>query len=254
MQALFTEPAPATAPAAAAPAAPAPVALVATTPVTLRAAHEALGHISVHRLDKIAATVQGLSLVRHSQHDLDTFKCIDCAAVKQPRAPRPSGPHDPVAKKFGIHCMVDVIGPLPPSRRQHRYLIVFVDAMGAGRTFALRSTADSSTALDAWARVWQSNTSTRPTIQMDQASYLSGGNFQAQLIKLGWHQTWSPPYAHSLAGRVERMNRLLLDRVRPVLYSANLSAAFWVEASANAAWLTFRQVTTRPVAVRADAR
>jgi hypothetical protein len=60
--------------------------------------------------------------------------------------------------------------------------------MGAVRTFALRSTADSSTALDAWARVWQSDTSTRPTFQMDQASYFDGGNLQAQLIKLGWHR------------------------------------------------------------------
>jgi hypothetical protein len=89
--------------------------------------------------------------------------------------------------------MVDVIGPLliPPSRRQHRYLIVLVDAMGAVRTFALRSTADSSTALDAWARVWQSNTSTRPTIQIFKG------------IVLVWrqltHQAWSPPYAHSTA-------------------------------------------------------
>jgi len=255
VQAQGTEHAPAPAPDALAPtpaatesAVPVPAALVATTPLTLRAAHEALGHISVHRLSSIAATVQGLSLARHTKQDLDEFRCIDCAAGKQPRAPRPSGPHDPVATKFGVHCMVDVIGPLPPSRRHYRYLIVFIDAMGALRTFALRSTADSSTALDAWARVWQSNTSTRPTIQMDQASYFSGGNFQAQLIKLGWHQTWSPPYAHSLAGRVERMNRLLLDRVRPMLYGANLSAAFWVEASAYAAWLTFRQVTTRGTA------
>jgi hypothetical protein len=116
MQALLTEHAPALTPhalpAASAPTVPAPVAFVATTPVTLGAAHEALGHISVHRLDKIAATVQGLSLARHTKRDLDEFRCIDCAAGKQPRAPRPSGPHDPVATKLGIHCMVDVIGPL----------------------------------------------------------------------------------------------------------------------------------------------
>jgi hypothetical protein len=82
---------------------------------------------------------------------------------------------------------------------------------------------------------------------MDQASYFAGGEFQRVLKQLGWQQTWSPPYAHSLAGRVERMNRLLLDRVRPMLYGAGLSAPFWVEASAYAAWLTFRQVTTRGV-------
>ena len=225
-----------------------PVALIAsTTTMTLREAHEALGHIDVHRLRGIAATVQGITLARHTRQDLDNFRCIDCAAGKQPRAPRPPGPHDPISTKFGVHCMVDAIGPLPLSRQQFEYLLVFVDNMGAVRTFPHRSTADSHHALSAWARVWQSDTSTRPTIQMDQASYFAGGEFQNVLKTLGWRQTWSPPYAHSLAGRTERMNRLLLDRVRPMLYGAGLNASFWPEAAAYAAWLTFRQVTTRGV-------
>jgi hypothetical protein len=127
--------------------------IAAKTPMTLREAHEALGHIDVHRLKAIAATVEGVVLARHTRQDLDSFRCIDCAAGKQPRAPRPPGPHDLVATKLGIHCTVDLIGPLPASRQQHKYLAVFVDAMGAIRTFPLRSTADSQHALAAWARV-----------------------------------------------------------------------------------------------------
>ncbi len=49
-----------------------PVALIAsTTTMTLREAHEALGHIDVHRLRGIAATVQGITLARHTRQDLD---------------------------------------------------------------------------------------------------------------------------------------------------------------------------------------
>jgi hypothetical protein len=95
--------------------------------------------------------------------------------------------------------MVDAIGPLPLSRQQLQFLLVLVDNMGAVRTFPARSTADSHHALSVWARVWQSDTSARPTIQMDQASYFAGGKFQNVLKTLGWRQTWSPPYAHSFA-------------------------------------------------------
>jgi hypothetical protein len=93
--------------------------------------------------------------------------------------------------------------------------------------------------------LWHSNLRTKPSIQMDQAAYFYGGDYQRVLIALGWRQMWSPSYAHALNGASERLNRTLLDMVRPVLYSAHLSAAFWTEAAAYAAWTLFRTVPSR---------
>jgi hypothetical protein len=56
---------------------------------------------------------------------------------------------------------------------------------------------------------------------------------------------WSTPSAHALNGASERLNRTLLYMVRPMLYSAHLSAVFWPEAATYAAWTLFRTVPSR---------
>lgn len=220
-------------------------AFVACTPLSLREAHEALNHVSVHRLRSIAATADGFKLARHTQAELNAFQCIACSLGKQPRAVMPTGPHEPVATAHGVHCSVDLVGPLPPSRTGSRYLVAYRDALGATRTYHLRTPSDVHTTLSSWASVWHSNLRIKPSIKMDQAAYFYGGEYQRVLTTLGWHQLWSPPYAHALNGASERLNRTLLDMVRPMLYSAHLSSAFWPEAAAYAAWTLFRTVSSR---------
>jgi hypothetical protein len=73
-------------------------------------------------------TADGFKLARHTQAELDAFQCIACSLGKQPQpqpqpqpcAVIPSGPHEPGATAHGVHCSVDLVGPLPPSVRRAR--------------------------------------------------------------------------------------------------------------------------------------
>jgi hypothetical protein len=54
----------------------------------------------------------------------------------------------------------------------------------------------------------------KPSIQMEQAAYLYGSEYQHVLVKLGWRQMWSPPYVKP---RELLLKRMLLEMVRPMI-------------------------------------
>ena len=60
-----------------------------------------------------------------------------------------------------------------PSRAGSRNLVAYRDALGATRTYHLRTPSDvdvHTTTLSSWASVWHSNLRIKPSIKMDQAA------------------------------------------------------------------------------------
>jgi transposase InsO family protein len=68
-----------------------------------------------------------------------------------------------------------------------------------------------------------------------------GGEYDGELIpifdRLGIHHREAPPHTPQSNGVAERLNRVINESVRAMLYSANLPDSFWAEAAVTAAYI-----------------
>ena len=86
---------------------------------------------------------------------------------------------------------------------------------------------------------WENSTGCRvKAIRSDRGGEYVNEEQQQWFASKGIQQQLTPAYTPQLNGKAERLNRTLMERVRAMLHSAQLSAGFWAEAVQVAVQLT----------------
>jgi Integrase core domain. len=185
--------------------------------------HERLGHASAQRLLAFGIT-----------HFLPG-DCHNCILGKQTRNPFPrlqNEPNEPLSRVYSDLCM-DISPPSWPHRYTH--FITFTDQC-TRYTWVYAITNKSNATILAIIKKWLplvKNESNRKLkiLRTDQGNeYIDKTTFAPYLESKGITHEDTPAYSSSSNGTAERINRTLLDMVRPMLNKSKLPHSFWVEA------------------------
>jgi len=140
--------------------------------------------------------------------------CMDCAQVKQRRPPSNARPHttDPPSEPFeAVH--IDFLY-VTPSQQGNKYLLVLICALTGWIELWPCKSADAATVLhhlrvDVLARHLRT-----PRLISDNGSHFSADSL-AQLVKeLNTKHSFCAPYHPQANGKVERVNRTVLEMLR----------------------------------------
>jgi Reverse transcriptase (RNA-dependent DNA polymerase)/gag-polypeptide of LTR copia-type len=182
--------------------------------------HQRLGHASQSRLRLLNIVFNAI--------------CDACIRGKQTRSPFLDIPDsERVLVKLGrVYC--DHCGPIsPPSFGNASYILVLIDELTRySWIFAVpnRSSITTLPILTKWkAMVENQAGSTVQIFRSDMAKEFMQGLLPF-FDKHGIIHETTPGYSSSSNGIAERLNRTLLDMVRPMLLNSNMPTPFWAEA------------------------
>ena len=206
------------------------------TYVSTQILHQRMGHISLQALKTLAKS-QNIILKTNS---FNIDQCPECNEAKMI-----SQRHKiPLSNLQSIDYLEkvssDICGPISPKTwDKFRYFITFLDK----RTRFLEVTLlkKKSEALQAFKDFKQKaeNQSGKPIkrLHTDNGTEYVNKDFEVVLNKAGIIHEKTAPYTKELNGLIERVNLTLLNKVRSLIYTANLPRYFWGEALLAAAFL-----------------
>jgi transposase InsO family protein len=106
---------------------------------------------------------------------------------------------------------IDLLGPLPRTRRGHRYLLVMTDRFSkVTRAVPLRSVLAAEVAA-AFVDTWVTSYGVPLFLLSDNGRQFSAKFFQTICQRLGVHQLFTSAYSPSTNGQTERFNSTLLE-------------------------------------------
>ena len=187
--------------------------------------HERCGHASSQRLQLIGIK-------------FNPTKCNWCILGKQTRSAFPAVDHEsayPLDRVYVDHC-----GPITPtSYGNARYLLVFVDeATEYSWVYCVPDRSSSTTLkiLKEWKPMVENQAGTTlKVLRTDNAKDFTGQDTITPFLRnSGVLHEKTTPYSSSSNGIAERMNRTLLNMVRPMLLRSKIPAIFWAEAALTA--------------------
>jgi hypothetical protein len=195
--------------------------------------HQRLGHPSAHVLQQLVTHDAAVGLGEISPSDMPQ-PCLPCLKAKQKRVSHPTTQSAAEFVLQLIHC--DLMGPLPKSYGGSKYIIAVLDDYS--RLSQIECIEDKSHAADsliAIIRRWERETQGKvQTVRTDGGKEFCNQTFhffcRSQGIK---HQT-TVRYTPEQNGRVERMNRDLMEKARPMMFQCGAPIRLWAEAVATA--------------------
>ena len=145
------------------------------------------------------------------QKDVEDW-CRKCARCAQAKSPSTSARAPLVPSVVGVpmeRVALDIIGPLPKSRRGNKYVLVISDYFTRWAEAVSLPNQEASTVAQALMNEWICRYGAPESIHTDQ-----GRNFESKLFSelcdlLDIHKTRTTPYHPQSDGLVERLNRTL---------------------------------------------
>ncbi|GAX84604.1 hypothetical protein CEUSTIGMA_g12025.t1 [Chlamydomonas eustigma] len=183
--------------------------------------------------------VRGINLSKEETARLDTDQfrrkvCSGCIAGKQQRnvaKPHP-GSEPAITKKLGLIHM-DVCGPIEPtSMGGSRYIATFLDDytnFSVVRLIKVKSQVPEEIK-SVIAELERQTGLQVKAIRCDRGGDYINQTLQDYLKKKGIVQQLTAPYSPEQNGKAERLNRTLVERVRSMLHSSQVSKNLWAEA------------------------
>src|SRR6266702_2233088 len=221
--------------------------LMATVPsesVDILTLHRRLGHISTNAIHALihANAVTGLHLI----DDLPPFTCDSCEYAKTTRKAIRKEWEAPLADTFGAEVHADVWGLSPTlSLGGHKYYVTFTDDYSRFTRLEVLRTKDETfgayKAFMAWAKTQHGAHIKR--LRSDRGGEFTGRDFTSFLQEEGTERCLTTHDTPQHNGVAESLNRQLLERVRAMLYQADLPKNLWAEAINFAVWLKNRTST-----------
>ena len=215
------------------------------TKLTLRQLHNKLGHIAASTLRPLVKKgfIEGIEVV-----DLnDDFECVACNKAKPKKQSVPKVREGERGEAFGDEIHSDIWGPAREGTFGGRlYFISFTDDWSRWSTiYLLREKSEAFECYKSFA-AW---TKTHMDITIKCLHSDRGGEYlsnqflgfldgQGTESKLAVHDT---PEENGVS---ERLNRTLMERVRAMLFTCQLTPKLWGEALMHAVWLKNRTWTT----------
>lgn len=202
--------------------------------------HEKLGHLGLENVRKLSRMCDGMQLSA-KEISAKKFECDTCVIAKQVRSP--FGNERTRALRVFERVHTDICGPIdPPTWDNFSYFAVFVDDYsGFVQVKLLSHKSDLFEALVDYVTEIEVNKIVRlSTIRCDNGGEFISNALKAWCKKRGIILDYNPPYSPQLGGRAERMNRILIEKVRAMLIAAKAPRELWGEAVYTAAFLANR--------------
>ena len=202
--------------------------------------HRRLGHLSHTSMAQLTGMVKGMNISSQQAAALGEGWCAECLSSKQSRQPH-TGASQPARQLLEL-LHTDVMGPLPESLGGSKYVVTVLDDWSAACVARpVREKSAASRVVQEVVQHWENSTGCRvKAIRSDRGGEYVNEQQQQWCASKGIQQQLTPADTPQLNGKAERLNRTLMERVRAMLHSAQLSAGFWAEAVQVAAHIINR--------------
>jgi hypothetical protein len=217
----------------------------ATTRITPLEAHRRFGHIAPAAAKRLVTHgfVTGLELDTSGEEP--TF-CESCVYAKSRRQTIPKVREGECAKSFGEEIHSDVWGPSPiQSLGGRQYFVTFTDDYSRhSHLYLLRKKSDTFAAyklFEAWSKLHLK--ASIKVLHSDRGGEYLSGPFINHLRTAGTEQKLTVHDTPEENGVSERLNGVVLQRVRAVLHASGLPKSLWGEAVRHVIWLKNRTST-----------
>ena len=189
--------------------------------------HQRLNHASTTRLSKLP----------YIKSNFKSSECVHCIRAKMHKKQFEHVEMETSHKGQLIHS--DIVGPFNTAKNKSKYVLTFLDDfthMCWTKTLLDKSSKSVRNAFQEWIKEFENKGVKIQFLRTD-----NGGEYEKDLVpvltSLGiTHQT-TPPHSPPSNGKAERLNRVLEESVRAMLFQANMPASFWAEAMETAAYV-----------------
>lgn len=204
--------------------------------------HRRLGHISGKYLRILARNSEELAKLNVSDNDFSS--CRVCAMAKSGQLGQTSTRRK-ADRRFDI-VSTDVLGPFTPGHGGEKYVVTFVDNFTNFVNIGLMKR--KSEVAEMFARFHKQTEAKFPGTQLhllrtDCAREYIEGDCRDYCKASGVTIEEPAPYAPQLNGVAERMNRTIAEKLRALLFDAELSPDYWPYAIQSAVYLINRSPT-----------
>ena len=221
-----------------------PTANSALAEVDLETWHKRLAHVSKGAIISLSKHVDGLHILC-SPHDNNGKPCEPCIFGKHQRDPFHS--NDKQCKQPGELVHSDLCGEFQEqSLGGGKYFVTFIDDATRHTRVYILANKKQKTVLKVFREhcAWAEKQSGYP-IKLLRTD--GGSEYRDQMkqfcLDLGIEHQPTAPYSPQSNGVAERMNRTLLDMVRPMILDSKLALSLWGEAVSTACYLRNRMST-----------
>jgi hypothetical protein len=191
--------------------------------------HQRLGHPSPHVLQNLVTQNAAIGLGVISSNDMPK-PCLPCLKAKQRRVSH--SPSQSVANCVLqlIHC--DLMGPLPKSYGGSQYILAVLDDFSRfSRIECIEHKSDAAESLIAIIRLWECETTCKVQIvRTDGGKEFCNQQFYSFCRSQGIRHQRTVPYTPEQNGKVERLNRDLMEKARAMMFHCGAPTKLWAEA------------------------
>lgn len=198
--------------------------------------HANMGHISQQAVNNLPNAANGVELIDSTNKE--ELSCEICAAAKATKHIS----REPSTKASTYLGLVysDICGPIKPETRSgYRYFVSFLDSATKYSEITLLKTRDEvkKAAKLFTEKAEKQSSRSLQRFHSDNAKEYKSADITRYFHEKGVNLTYSAAYCPEQNGSAERLNRTLLNKVRALLLSSNLSRNLWGEALMAANYL-----------------
>ena len=184
------------------------------------------------------ASSSTLKKVKSIKSSYDSSKCVHCILAKSHRLPFQPSKFRATLKLEYVHS--DLCGPFRKSIGHSKYYATFTDDLTRFKWVIPIKNKKSSTlkkTVEDWIKLVERKADHKvKCIRTDQGrEYL--GDLTPFLKSLGVEHHDTAPFTPQSNGISERLNRVLNESIRAMLYSANMPDVYWAEAVTTSAYI-----------------
>ena len=134
---------------------------------------------------------------------------------------------------------MDLIGPINPSLYENKYILVLMDDYSRYNwTIFLKDKSETYTKFYNWYKqIHNIFEKEIKYIKTDNGTEFTSNNFKNFCREKGIIHLYSTPYTPQQNGRIERLNRVLINTATALLEDSQLSRKFWEDAVSTASFL-----------------
>ncbi|MBW0535807.1 hypothetical protein O181_075522 [Austropuccinia psidii MF-1] len=203
--------------------------------------HQRMGHLSARNLNRMMKFNAVLGIKPFNLKPIGI--CHPCSVAKSKHLPIKNASLNMVQEPGDV-IVADLMGPLPLSMNNMKYILMIQDAFS--RVVVSIPISDKSEAkfkLQQWITQFINVTSnTIKVIQTNNGSEFKNNTFSDFLKKKGIIHEFAMPYEHHQNGRIERTNRTISEMARTLLIASRLPAFLWPWAFRHATWIFNRSL------------
>ncbi|MBW0538221.1 hypothetical protein O181_077936, partial [Austropuccinia psidii MF-1] len=203
--------------------------------------HRRMGHLSIRNFNRMMKfnAVVGIKPITLQKIGI----CHPCSVAKSKHIPI-KNPSRQMIKKAGDVIVADLMGPLPLSMNNMKYILMIQDAFSrVVVAIPLMDKSEAKTKLQHWIVQFTNVTENQiKVVRTDNGSEFKNNILDDFLRNRGIIHEFAMPYEHHQNGRIERTNRTISEIARMMLISSNLPSMLWPWAFWHAAWIFNRSL------------